>query len=209
MIVTRDRRDLLRQSLTAVIDQTRRVDDLVVVDNHSSDGTAEMLSGEFPGAWVVTLDHNQGGAGGYYEGVRAGFARGADWLWLMDDDSVPRPTALQELAAPLGLLSDKRRPLLLCSRVEWRDGHPHPMNIPTIRRRDPESLVASVRDGLLPLRAATFVSVLIAREAVQRHGMPKRHFFWQADDIEYTARILRHAPGYYVPRSVVEHRTPT
>ena len=39
--------------------------------------------------------------------------------------------------------------------------------------------------------------------------MPPRHFFYQADDIEYTARILRDATGYYVPASVVEHRTPT
>jgi GT2 family glycosyltransferase len=39
--------------------------------------------------------------------------------------------------------------------------------------------------------------------------MPRRRFFYQADDIEYTARILRHGRGYFVPASVVEHRTPT
>jgi hypothetical protein len=38
--------------------------------------------------------------------------------------------------------------------------------------------------------------------------MPPVHFFYQADDIEYTARMLRDARGYYVPDSVVEHRTP-
>jgi rhamnopyranosyl-N-acetylglucosaminyl-diphospho-decaprenol beta-1,3/1,4-galactofuranosyltransferase len=39
--------------------------------------------------------------------------------------------------------------------------------------------------------------------------MPRRHFFYQADDIEYTARILRSGEGYFVPGSVVEHRTPS
>src|SRR5438093_4725588 len=62
---------------------------------------------------------------------------------------------------------------------------------------------------MLPVRAATWVSLLLSRSAVERCGMPPRHFFYQADDIEYTARILRDASGYYVPASVVEHRTPS
>ena len=59
------------------------------------------------------------------------------------------------------------------------------------------------------MRAATWVSLMISRVAVERSGMPPRHFFYQADDIEYTARILRDGTGYYVPASVVEHRTPS
>lgn len=39
--------------------------------------------------------------------------------------------------------------------------------------------------------------------------MPRRHFFYQADDIEYTARVLRRSTGFFVPTSVVEHRTAT
>jgi GT2 family glycosyltransferase len=50
---------------------------------------------------------------------------------------------------------------------------------------------------------------MLSREAIERAGMPLRQFFYQADDIEYTARILRDARGYFVPRSVVEHSTPT
>ena len=45
-ILTRNRRDLLRQSLDAVLGQTRPVDHLIVVDNESSDGTVDMLASE-------------------------------------------------------------------------------------------------------------------------------------------------------------------
>jgi GT2 family glycosyltransferase len=207
VIVTRDRQKLLRHSLAAVRDQSRPVDGLVVVDNASSDGTAAMLRREFPTASVLALEENVGGAGGFYEGIRQAYAEGADWMWLMDDDSIPRRDALEELLAVVGDPPDGVRPAVLCSRVEWSDGTAHPMNIPTIRRRDLGLLATSARRGLLPLRAATFVSLALAREAVEHHGMPIKDYFWQVDDIEYTARILRSAMGYYVPGSVVEHRT--
>jgi GT2 family glycosyltransferase len=199
---------MLRDSLPAVIGQTREPDRVVVVDNGSDDGTGAMLAESFPGALVVTLEANQGATGGFHEAIAAALREGADWLWLLDDDCFPRPTALAELLAALERLDGAEPPALLSSRVEWRDGRPHPMNRPIVRSRDEDVLFAALRDGLLPVRAATWVSLLISKEAVERSGMPLRHFFYQADDIEYTARILRRARGYFVPTSVVEHRTP-
>ena len=209
LVVTRNRRDLLRQSLAAVRGQTRPPDNVIVVDNASTDGTPEMLAGEFGDVAVLELPTNQGGAGGFHEAMRAGYATGADWLWLLDDDSFPRRNALTELLTALERLEGKEPPALLASRVEWTDGQPHPMNRPTVQRRDPDLLARAAGMGLLPLRAATFVSLLVSREAVERNGFPLRQFFWQTDDIEYTARVLRSSRGYFVPDSVVEHRTPT
>jgi rhamnopyranosyl-N-acetylglucosaminyl-diphospho-decaprenol beta-1,3/1,4-galactofuranosyltransferase len=207
-LVTHNRREILRDTLDAVLAQSRPPDEVVVVDNASGDGTASMLAADFPAVRVVELTENVGGAGGYHEAIAASHAAGADWTWLLDDDTVARPDALaQLLAAADGLAGE--RPALLASRVEWRDGEPHPMNRPTIRRRDAQGLVDATRRGLLPLRATTFVSLLLSREAVDAAGLPLAHFFFQADDIEYTARILRRARGWFVPTSVVEHRTPS
>jgi rhamnopyranosyl-N-acetylglucosaminyl-diphospho-decaprenol beta-1,3/1,4-galactofuranosyltransferase len=208
-LVTHSRRDVLRETLTAVLGQKRAPDGVLVVDNASTDGTAEMLAREFPAVLAIRLPENVGGAGGYHEAIRASCEEGADWIWLLDDDTVARPDALAQLLAALEQLDGRDPPALLASRVEWRDGEPHPMNRPTVRRRDSQGLAEAVRKGLLPLRATTFVSLLLSREAVDAAGMPLRHFFFQADDIEYTARILRRASGYFVPRSVVEHRTPS
>ena len=44
--------------------QTRPPDHVLVVDNASTDGTAEMLREEFPQVEVLRLPENQGGAGG-------------------------------------------------------------------------------------------------------------------------------------------------
>jgi rhamnopyranosyl-N-acetylglucosaminyl-diphospho-decaprenol beta-1,3/1,4-galactofuranosyltransferase len=208
-LVTHNRRDILRDALAAVTGQSRPPDEVVVVDNASSDGTVAMVEREFPAVRVLALAENVGGAGGYHEAIAASHGAGADWIWLLDDDTIARPDALAELLAAATAVDGAERPALLASRVEWRDGNPHPMNRPTIRRRDAQALVEASRRGLLPVRATTFVSLLLARDAVDAAGLPARHFFYQADDIEYTARILRRTRGYFVPASVVEHRTPS
>ena len=208
-VLTRNRKELLRQSLDAIRAQTRPVDELIVVDNESSDGTLDMLAAEFPDVTVVALAENQGATGGFWEAIAAGLLTEADWLWLMDDDSIARPSALAELLTAVDQLDGLPPPALLCSRVEWRDGNTHVMNRPVFRGRNQRELADALKVGMLPVRAATWVSLFLSREAVERSGLPPRHFFYQADDIEYTARILRDACGYYVPGSVVEHRTPT
>jgi len=208
-ILTRNRREVLREALAAVLAQTRPADGLIVVDNASTDGTPAMLADEFPDVRVVQLAENQGATGGFYEAISAGLDDGADWVWLLDDDSIARPTALAALIDAAERVNASTPPRLMCSRVEWSDGNPHPMNHPVLLRWDTDELVGSVALGLLPVRAATWVSLLLSRDAIESAGLPARHFFYQADDIEYTARILLDGRGYFVPDSVVEHRTPT
>lgn len=207
-----NRCDELRTSLREMLSGDAwdpRALDVIVVDNASEDGTLDMLAEEFPGVTVVALAETQGATGGFYEAIAAGLRAGADWLWLLDDDSIARPDALEQLLVVLDRVEGPLAPSVLCSRVEWSDGSPHVMNRPVVRPDNGQQLVDAVRRRLFPIRAASWVSVLISSEAVERFGMPLRQFFYQADDIEYTARMLRHTPGYYVPRSVVVHATPT
>ena len=209
VVVTHNRRELLRQCLPALAAQQRAVDEVVVVDNASTDGTAAMVREEFPWVRLLAQERNLGGAGGFRAGLEAAHRAGADWTWLLDDDTIARPDALRALLDAREPGDGLAAPVVLASRVEWRDGRPHPMNLPIIRRRDVAQLVAAAERGLAPLRAATFVSCLVARAAIERHGLPLAHFFLWADDIEYTARILRREAGFLVPESVVEHRTKT
>ena len=202
VVVTRDRLELLRQCLAAIGAQTRPPDRVLVVDNASGDGTQDWLADQ-PGVEVLRLEHNAGGAGGFHAGLEHAVAHGAEQAWLMDDDTIPRPGALAEL-----LQADAPGALLRASVAVWRDGRLHPMNVPGLERDAVAPLVDGAARHVLPLRTATFVSLLVHRTAVERFGLPHAHFFLWSDDIEYTARITRGGgEAVLVPASVVEHRT--
>lgn len=205
VVVTFERRDLLRECLAAVGAQTAAPDRVLVVDNASSDGTAEVVRQEFPGADLLALPDNGGASVGFDEGLRVALQGGATHVWMLDDDTIPFPDALERLLAARDRVPEAA---LLASVVEWSDGSLHPMNVPGLRRDSVDALIDGVAGGLLPMRTATYVSLLISRGAIERHGGPPRHFFLWSDDMEFTARITRDGtPAYVVPDSVVEHRT--
>jgi rhamnopyranosyl-N-acetylglucosaminyl-diphospho-decaprenol beta-1,3/1,4-galactofuranosyltransferase len=206
VVVTRDRCALLLECLAALAAQTRAPDRIMVVDNASTDGTSQVVRERYPEVELRTLATNQGGAGGFHEGLRTAHASGFEWIWLMDDDTIPTPSCLAALLDAAERVPGPA-PALLSSKVVWTDGRLHPMNTPSIERHRTDAVVQASELGLMPLRTATFVSLLVNRSVIDLNGLPLSRYFLWSDDIEYTARILRWAPGYLVPASVAVHRT--
>lgn len=204
-----NRRELLHEALAAVLGQSRAPDVVHVIDNASTDGTSDMVRESFPQVRLHTLPTNTGGAGGFAAGLAFALAAGADLVWLMDDDTVPTPEALRELVDAYERYP-VRSPAVVASRVVWTDGRDHPMNTPRSRpgvSRAELGLAASI--GCIPVRSASFVSVLVAGDAVRADGLPEADFFLWNDDFEFTTRLLRDRVGLYCPASTVEHRTKT
>jgi len=214
VIVTHNRRELLRECIAAVQAQTERLARILVLDNASTDGTDAMLRDEFAGAdaesiEIVRLPENIGGAGGFREGLKRALDGGYDWIWLMDDDTIAAPTALERLLAAHAQFPPEDQPRVLASKVEWTDGTLHPMNLPTLKKPhfDAERSIMAVEHATASVRWASFVSVLLQRSLVTQYGLPWGDYFIWNDDTEYTARILRHEFGVMVPASVVVHKT--
>jgi len=63
--------------------------------------------------------------------------------------------------------------------------------------------------GCVPIRSASFVSVLCDAAAVRERGLPVADYFLWNDDFEFTTRLLRGRTGLLCPSSLVEHRTAT
>ena len=213
VVVSYNRKALLIECIAALHAQSRPVNCILVIDNASTDGTGELFqpTGELAASGItyVRLPENVGGAGGFHEGVKRGHQQGCAWLWLLDDDSIATPTALEELFAARERFPPDARPDLLASKVEWTDGSMHPMNVPRLKRNDLlESAVRAAELGTISIRASSFVSLLMHRRFVAQHGLPIAEYFIWNDDVEYTARILRDGFGVLVPRSVVVHKTP-
>jgi len=212
VVVTYNRRDLLLESLNAVLAQTRAPENVIVVDNASADGTAAAVRDAFPAVHLAGLKRNSGGAGGFAAGMALALADGADLIWLMDDDTVPEPGALSALLAARDLMLARagRPPALVASQVLWTDGREHPMNTP---RRKPFAAkaerLAAAAVGCVPIRSASFVSILVDAAEARRRGLPRAAYFLWNDDFEFTTRLLRGNAGLLCPASVVVHKTQT
>jgi len=207
VVVTWNRLDLLREALPAVLGQTRPPDRVIVVDNASTDDTPAAVRAEFPGVDLVSLPQNTGGAGGFAYGLALAQAAGAGLAWLMDDDTVPEPGALGALLQARAAYSGPA-PALVASKVVWTDGRAHPMNTPRVKPlASGAERAAAAAAGCVPVRSASFVSVLADLAAAQRSGLPQADYFLWNDDFEFTARLLRRSPGLLCPASAVVHKT--
>ena len=95
VVVTHNRLPLLQECIQAIQEQTHQVCGIIVVNNGSSDGTAEWLLGQQK--LTVISQPNLGGAGGFNTGIRQARDRGASWIWCMDDDTIPQADCLEKL----------------------------------------------------------------------------------------------------------------
>jgi len=211
VVVTYNRKDLLRVCLEALKSQTRELDSILVVDNASSDGTEEMLSEEFLSVKVISLKSNTGGAGGFYSGIRKAHEDGYDMFWLMDDDAEPsknalemllsEPTAFQEDVVCLsGAVMDRSGAIAVNHRGYLND--PDKIILGWIQRPVPEELY---KKRVVEIDTVSFVGPLIKREVVTRIGYPMREFFVHNDDIEYSMRLRKAGKVLLIGASTIRH----
>ena len=205
LIITYNRLPLLKECIQAVLGQSWNSFDILVIDNHSTDGTWKYLQ-TLEGKGDISflrLEQNTGGSGGFHIGIREALRRGYSHIWLMDDDTVPDSHAAERLLSADRLLGKYG---FLVSLPIWKDGSLCKMNLPLpgqFRREKGRIL----QEGLLPVRKATFVSMLLKAEIVREVGLPIREFFIWGDDQEYTERISKKYKCYLVLSSVVQHKT--
>ena len=101
VIVTHNRKELLGENIRMLLQQTKPFDRIFIVDNCSTDGTAEYLE---ENGWknrtqfiYLKTESNIGGAGGFYIGTKAAFESGADWIVLLNNDVVIEQHNFQQI----------------------------------------------------------------------------------------------------------------
>lgn len=216
VIVTYNRLALLKEAIAAVMAQTYKVGRIIVVDNASTDGTGaylSSLSSQDRRILVVSMERNTGGSGGFSEGIKRAALMRPDWIWIMDDDTIPHADALEKMVP----YTADERVGYLCSKVVWTDGEWHLMNRPCTSERKPQwggwprkESVQAMPSDTFRIKSASFVSLLIKGIVPYKVGLPYKEFFIWEDDVEYTKRM--HMQGwlaYCVVASVVVHKTKT
>ena len=202
VVVTYNRLEMLKKCISSLSCQTVPCD-ILVIDNASTDGTREYLDAE-ERVSCVHLEENTGGAGGFNAGMREAVQRGFTYVWVMDDDTLPFPDALEKLMEADQILKGKYG--WLSSVALWKDGRECVMN----RQKLLKAFYVDIhlmRYGLVRAEQATFVSLFLRSRIVRQYGLPIREFFIWGDDIEYTRRLCvrNKLPCYVAGQSRVTH----
>lgn len=204
VIVTYNRKELLKESIEALLNQEYENCYILIVDNASTDGTKEYIKEYLNNEKVIykNTGANLGGAGGFSFGTKEAYNIGCDYIWLMDDDCIVHKESLVKLLeADRSLKGDYG---FLASKVLWKDGTICKMNIPK------KTFSTWLKDYDTPVQRvemASFVSLFIKNEIVKELGLPIKEFFIWTDDWEYTRRISRKYKCYYIANSIVTHKS--
>lgn len=203
VVVTYNRLSLLKEVISALRGQTYTNAQIIVVNNGSTDGTLAWL--ESQGDIITISQSNLGGAGGFFTGMKYVVENGYRYCWIMDDDVVCKPKALQEL---LDACQQKENIGFVCSLVIGINGCS--MNVPTVDDRPTANGYPDYTDligyQMIKVIMATFVSVLLPTSVIREMGLPYKEFFIWGDDSEYTSRVSSKYDCYLVCKSVVVHK---
>jgi rhamnopyranosyl-N-acetylglucosaminyl-diphospho-decaprenol beta-1,3/1,4-galactofuranosyltransferase len=199
VVVTFNRKALLAECLDALLTQTRVPDRIFIVDQASTDGTDAMLrEPRYLESSLIAykrFENNTGGAGGFQRGVELAFAAGADWIWLMDDDAIAEPDALERMESWIGhkgisaIANSKIRldGTFDSGHVVFEDG-------------------ATAESTPCYLTFSSFVGLMVSRSAVSKIGFPKAEFFLQGDDTEYCIRLCKAGRILFARDSILIHK---
>ncbi|MGN1327435.1 MAG: glycosyltransferase [Clostridia bacterium] len=211
VVVTHNRKQLLLECIEALMRQTHELNNIIIIDNNSTDGTYDTLkaNGYIENEKIIynKLNENIGGAGGFHEGLKLARTLNPDWVWIMDDDTIPKEDSLEELVKATNIIGDKVG--FLASSVYGMNYEC--MNVPNVNIDIGNNGYAEwyryLKYGIIRIKEATFVSLLINGDVLEEVGLPCRDYFIWGDDIEYTLRINKYfGNAYMVGKSEVIHK---
>lgn len=193
VVVTYNRCTLLQKAIRALKNQTVPLDVILVINNGSTDDTAEWLSKQ-EGVMVVTQD-NLGGSGGFWRGIKEAYALGADYIWCMDDDVHPYSDCLEQQLRVMpqagGIVAPQR---LLDGKSVVTGGECLHFNFtnPFRSMKYNATLDDIIRcKDYMEVESIAFEGPLISRNVVEKIGLPVKELFIFWDDTEYSYRAFR------------------
>lgn len=212
VIVTYNRGNDLMKCLTSLMSQSVSPAEIVIVNNVSPDNTEQLLtdaqyidlstepveletgalfakSVKNNAGHDVTVKYlkkhtNDGGAGGFYAGMKTAFDGGRQWVILMDDDGLPHRDEIKEM-----LSGAERHGLKYCNALVINIDNRDELAFSLF---DGEPLTAAYTNrDIVPGAGSPFNGTLIHRSLIEEIGFIKREMWLWGDEAEYTARARK------------------
>lgn len=180
---------------------------IVVVDNDSKDGSFEAAEAKFPHCSFLRLAKNMGFAAGMNAGITYALGKGADWVWVFNNDARAEKQSLKELirvaetVPRAGLLSpwimneDGSR-WFAKARIEWL----------RMRVHHQEPSLKELAQAFYSSECLTGCALLLSKKLINQVGMFDERFFLYYEDADLTVRAKEQGfLALVVPAARVHH----
>lgn len=195
--------------------QTRRPNAILIINNSSPSDPVLPAARAFaeenlpPGTLhVLQMERNVGNAGGCSCGLDYAFLKlNADFAWMLDDDSWPRPRTLENLLAAPADPGTVRMSMVV--DPEKGDELSWPLTIDTRRQEAPWKNITAVAElppgNVIPSRGG-WLGALYPRSAWLKAGVPTPELFIRGEDEEYPWKVRQAGFRFITVRnSPLEH----
>lgn len=186
---------------------------VIVVDNDSSDGSVEAIKTDFPAITLIATGQNLGFTGGNNVGIRHALDSGADYIMLLNNDTIVAPDMIDIMVAAMEADSSVGvagpmiyyydQPDTIWSAggtIDWKHGSTNMIGVSQVDR------------GQFGLQShevdfVTGCALLVRREVWQQAGLLDDEFFMYYEETEWCVRARR--AGFkiiHVPLAMMWHK---
>jgi len=199
-----NRKEELSRCLRSLAWQSR-LHQVVVIDNASTDASGEMLAAEFPRVRLYRCQSNLGFAGATNIGLRLAIAAGAEYVLLLNNDTVAHPRLIEHLVefarqdARRGIVAPSVYYLDRPTRL-WSSGGEIDLT-----RCACHQLAA---EGKKPRQVdyASGCALLVASRLIQHVGLLDPRFFMYFEEVDWCLRARRAGfEIWHLPQAKVWH----
>ena len=201
VLLTHNRKEVLQKGLKGLFSQTYPLEKIIIVDSVSTDGTYEMLLDKGiicrPEIRYVRLNENKGPSGGFAEAIKYAQEEDPGWVWILDDDIVPKKDCLEKLL--------KYRDISQCI-APYRDDKTVPFFNPVVGvTSHSKRLSFETGKDVVFTNTCCFEGMLLHVDLIKKAGVPDERFFQVNGDTVYGFVLSLYTNIVHVKRAVI-HR---
>jgi len=195
VILNTNRREDTLACLQSLRDTAYQNLTVLVLDNSSTDGSVEAISECFPEVKIIRLEQNLGYAGNNNVGIQAALELMADWVLVLNEDTVLDAQCLAllveagesdpEIGIVGPLVYHYDEPQVIQSAGGLMD-----------RRWQLTQLGMNEADqgqfrGLRPVHFISGCAIMVRRQAIEQNGGLDERFFYYWEETDWCLRILK------------------
>lgn len=195
VILNTNRRDDTLACIASLTESHYSNHSIIVLDNASTDGSVEAIQEKFPAVQIISLEENKGYAGNNNVGIAAAVAQGADWVFVLNEDTILDPDCLNQLVLvgesdpSIGIVGPMvyhyDEPTVIQSAGGQMNQHLEAVHI--AQNEEDKGQFVQPR----PVDWISGCAILVRRPLIEQVGMIDERFFYYWEETEWCLRAGR------------------